>query len=110
MSKENVEAVRAVFKEWGQGNLRAGGDLFDPDILLITAADLPDAGRFLGRDSVQGFMRGFLEAWSNLTITAGGTDRVGRHRGRDGRSAGRGKGKRRSGGSAVLPGTFGAER
>jgi ketosteroid isomerase-like protein len=70
VSEENVEVVRAVFKEWGKGNLRAGGDLLDPDILLITAADLPDAGRFLGRDSVQGFMRGFLEAWANLTITA----------------------------------------
>jgi ketosteroid isomerase-like protein len=70
MSRENVETVRAVFEEWGKGNLRAGADLFDPHIVFITAVDLPDAGRYFGTDSVRQWIREFVNAWASLTLAA----------------------------------------
>jgi ketosteroid isomerase-like protein len=72
MSQENVDALRAVYGEWEQGNLRAGVDLYDRDVLLIPGAGWTDTGRYLGRDGVTEFMRGYLDAWTDLTFAAEG--------------------------------------
>ena len=70
MSQENIDALRAVYEEWGNGNFRAGVDLYDPDVLVVGPADDPDAGRYLGRDSVREYTGGWLSAWIDLAIAA----------------------------------------
>jgi ketosteroid isomerase-like protein len=70
MSQENVDAVRAVYDEWAKGNFRAGVDLYDALVLFIPLQDFPAAGHYLGREGVSEFMRGFLAAWTKLTMTA----------------------------------------
>jgi ketosteroid isomerase-like protein len=70
MSQENVEIVRAIYEEYGRGNFRAGVDLYDPDVLLVTRPDLPDGGRFVGVESISTYMREFLDPVTNLTWTA----------------------------------------
>jgi len=70
MSRENVEIVRAIYEEYGRGNFRAGVDLYDPDVLLVTRPDLPDADRVVGVDAIATYMRGYLDSARNVTWTA----------------------------------------
>ena len=70
MSQQNVDAVRAVYEEWAKGNFRAGVNLYDPLVLFIPLADFPAGRHYLGTEGVREFMRGFLAAWTKLTITA----------------------------------------
>ncbi len=70
MSRENVEAVRAVYAEWEKGNLRAGLELYDRDVLFMPGPDWTDTGRYLGREGIREFMLGYLDAWTNLTYAA----------------------------------------
>ncbi len=70
MSRENVEALRSVYDEWGKGNFQAGTDLFDPQIAFIIRPEFPEAGTYLGPAGMVKYMRGFLLAWTGLTITA----------------------------------------
>lgn len=71
MSQRYVEIVRGIYDEWEKGNLRAGVDLFDPDVLFIPGKDLPDSGGcYLGPGGISEFMRGWLKAWTAITITA----------------------------------------
>src|SRR5947209_6624913 len=71
MSEENVEAVRAVFERWREGDFSATVELFDPNVVLILRPEFPDAGTYLGLEGVARYMRGFLEPWANLTMEAG---------------------------------------
>jgi uncharacterized protein len=70
MSRENVDALRAVYDEWAKGNFQAGGDLWDQRVLFIPIAELPDSGDYHGPEGVSRFMRGFLEPWMKYTIAA----------------------------------------
>jgi ketosteroid isomerase-like protein len=71
MSQENVEVVRAIYEEWAKGNLRAGRDLYDRRVLFIPIAEMFDARDFyVGPEGVAEFMRPFLQAWTNFTVTA----------------------------------------
>jgi ketosteroid isomerase-like protein len=70
MSRERVEAVRAIYREWRTGNFRAGVNLYDPLILLVQGAGFPESGSYLGLERVAEYMRAFLEAWEKLTIEA----------------------------------------
>jgi ketosteroid isomerase-like protein len=70
MSQANMDALRAVYDEWGRGNFKAGLDLYDPDVLLVSRRDLPDADRYLGVDSMRAYMREYLEPLENVTWTA----------------------------------------
>jgi ketosteroid isomerase-like protein len=70
MSRENVEVVRAVYEEWEKGNLAAGLDLYDPDVLLMPGSQWTETGRYLGRDGIREFMRAYLEAWTDLSYAA----------------------------------------
>ena len=69
MSEENGEAIRAVYERWSEGDFRDVG-LFDPLVLFVMRPGFPDAGAYLGRESLAGYMRGFLEPWARLTIEA----------------------------------------
>jgi ketosteroid isomerase-like protein len=70
MSRENVEVLRAVYEEWGKGNFRAGGDLWDRRVLFLPAPELPDAGEYLGPEGITEFMGKFLQSWTDYTIAA----------------------------------------
>jgi ketosteroid isomerase-like protein len=70
MSQENVEAIRAVYEEWRNGNFRAGVDLYDPLAVLVQGAGLPEPGAYLGLEGIGDYMRTFLEAWEHVTIEA----------------------------------------
>ena len=41
MSQENVEMVRETYAEWQRGNMKAGVDRFDPEIVFESF--MPDA-------------------------------------------------------------------
>jgi ketosteroid isomerase-like protein len=71
MSQENVEVVRRVYAEWGLGNMRAGVDLFAPDILFESF--MPDANQRIVAHSpneVGAFMRAFLAQWRDYRLFA----------------------------------------
>jgi ketosteroid isomerase-like protein len=70
MSEENVAAVRAVYERWAAGDFRAGLDLFDPKVVFILRPSFPESGTYLGIAEVGEYTRGFLEAWSRITIEA----------------------------------------
>jgi len=70
MSQENVEALRAVYEEWAKGNLSAGGDLYDREILFIPPAVWPEAGTYRGPQGAREFLLGWSKAWTNLTVAA----------------------------------------
>ena len=52
MSQENVEIVRGIFERWGEGDFRAGTDLFDPHVVLVLRPEFPDPGAYLGPEAV----------------------------------------------------------
>ena len=70
MSEENVEAVRAVYEEWKNGNFKAGTDLYDEQVLLVQTAAFPDPGSYRGLRGIGEYMRNFLEVWEKVTIEA----------------------------------------
>jgi ketosteroid isomerase-like protein len=70
MSQDNMAAVRAVYDEWAKGNFGAGGELWDSRVVFVPIVDLPDAGDYFGLEGITTFMRGFLQPWTNFTITA----------------------------------------
>ena len=70
MSQENVEVVRGVYDRWGQGDLRASVEVFDPLILFVLRPEFPEAGTYLGLEQVAEYTRGLLEPWTRFTIEA----------------------------------------
>ena len=70
MPRDTGEMIRSVYARWAEGDFRAGSDLFDPWIVFVIRPEFPDAGAYLGPEQVAGYMRGFLEPWTRLTITA----------------------------------------
>jgi ketosteroid isomerase-like protein len=71
MSEENVETVRAIYDEWGRGNLRAGLARYDPQVLFIPYEGRPDGkDHYLGVKGVGEFMRSWLSEWTDFSITA----------------------------------------
>lgn len=70
MAHHHVEVLRAVYDEWARGNFRAGEDLWDPEVVFSLRPEFPDAARYHGPSGVRRYMRAFLAAWEDLTITA----------------------------------------
>ena len=69
MSQENVEIVRRVYAEWKLGNMRAGVELFDPEIVFESF--MPDSRErvvFHGPEGVEAFMREFLTEWRDYRL------------------------------------------
>ena len=68
-STENVDRVREVYAEWARGNMKAGPELFDPEIVF--EAFLPDAAErvIVKRPTeVETFMREFLKQWRDYRL------------------------------------------
>jgi ketosteroid isomerase-like protein len=70
-ARDRVGTVRAVYDEWGQGNLRAGLELYDRRLVFMPL-DIPDGGPdfYVGPEGVTEFMRGWLKSWRDFTIAA----------------------------------------
>ena len=64
MSPDNVEIVRRTCAEWARGNMKAGVELFDPEIVFDSF--MPDSNERVvahGPGEVEAFMREFLSQW-----------------------------------------------
>ena len=70
MSAENLEAVRAVYERWAEGDFKASMDLVDPLVLFVLGPGFPDSGTYLGVARLEEYTRGFLEPWSRISIEA----------------------------------------
>ena len=70
MARDHVEALRAVYDGWARGDFRAGQDLLDPNVVFSLRPEFPDAAVYHGAEGVRDYMRVFLSAWTDLTITA----------------------------------------
>jgi ketosteroid isomerase-like protein len=69
MSEENVELVRCTCAEWEQGNMRAGTELFDSEIVFESL--MPDSNATIvanGLLEVEAFMREFLAQWRHYRL------------------------------------------
>lgn len=67
-----VEAVRRIYEDWSRGNFGSPDRYLDEHALLIIHDDFPDWGLYLGLEQIAGYMRNFLEGFSELTMTAEG--------------------------------------
>jgi ketosteroid isomerase-like protein len=69
MSQENVELVRRIYECWGRGDFRAGGELYDPYVLLVLRPEFPEAGAYCGPDEIRKYMReDFLADFESAAI------------------------------------------
>lgn len=70
MSAAEVEALQRIYARWGQGDFRAGVELFDPHVVLVLRADFPEAGAHYGLDAIRDYMRNdFLRDFTDATIS-----------------------------------------
>jgi ketosteroid isomerase-like protein len=69
MSQRNVDVVHALYEGWAKGDFRAGADLLDSEFAFVLRPEFPDAGVYHGPEGMRDYMRLFLAAWNNLTIT-----------------------------------------
>lgn len=77
MQRDPTEIVQDIYAGWSEGDFRAGVKLFDPLMLFVLPPGFPDSGAYLGPERIAEYMRGFLEPWTRLTITAEETIRAG---------------------------------
>ena len=77
MTQSNIEAIRAVYDGWRNGDFRAGLHLYDPHAVLVQGPGFPESGAYLGLEGIDGYMRTFLEAWERVTIDAEELEPVG---------------------------------
>jgi ketosteroid isomerase-like protein len=65
----NVEIVRRVYDKWTRGDMQAGVDLFDPEIVFESF--MPDSSERIichGPIEVEAFMREFLAQWRDYRL------------------------------------------
>jgi ketosteroid isomerase-like protein len=72
MTQENVEAVRAIYERFSEGDFRTSVDLFDRHVRFLMLPDAPEAeeGAFLGVEGVATGMRRLFETWADLKMEA----------------------------------------
>ena len=66
----DTEILRAVYDRWAQGDLRAGVDLLDENVVSIWPDDFPTSGATLGVPGHKHAMREWLGAWEDVELTA----------------------------------------
>jgi ketosteroid isomerase-like protein len=69
MSEENVEVVRRTYARWARGDMQAGVDLFDPEIVFESFT--PDANERIvvtGPAKIAAFMEEFLGQWREYRL------------------------------------------
>jgi ketosteroid isomerase-like protein len=70
MSDENVEAIRAIYERFSEGDFRASVDLLDPHIVFTLFANSPDADVHVGVEAVGAATRDLLETWADYKLKA----------------------------------------
>ena len=65
-----MEAVKAVYERWGEGDFRTDLNLLDPHVVLVHEPEFESGGPSYGIDAVVAFTRGMLEAWTQFAIEA----------------------------------------
>ncbi|PZR67701.1 MAG: hypothetical protein DLM63_06015 [Solirubrobacterales bacterium] len=68
MSKEGVDHVRGIFEEFNRRGLEAGFEGYHPDFVYHPREDEPDVSVHTGRDSFEGLIRGWYEAFPEITF------------------------------------------
>jgi ketosteroid isomerase-like protein len=63
MSQENVEMVRAAVKAWAAGDVRRFAETLDPDVVMRTVEDWPEAGPHFGLEAVFRFFEQLRDTW-----------------------------------------------
>lgn len=96
--RDRIDALRAVYARWAEGDFRAGAELLAPD--LEYWAD-PERTLYRGPEGMRAYMTDFLSSWSDFRLRAlefreagdevlvlqeqeGGSDTVGRMSARTG--------------------------
>jgi ketosteroid isomerase-like protein len=80
MTQENVDIVRAGTAAWSRGDWDGLRDTYDPDVVMRTVAEWPEAGPHFGRDAVVRFFQQLRATWDTneletVSLTEAG-DRV----------------------------------
>ena len=76
MAKEYVETIRSVYEQYREGDFRVSADLLDPHVTLVLGKggqwglDVPDHGRYVGREGVAEYTRGLLKPWTAFSMQA----------------------------------------
>ncbi len=70
MSRENLDLVKDVYREWKAGNFRAGTELLDASLTTVWAAEFPTAGTYRGPDEHAKAMREWLGEWDDFDLEA----------------------------------------
>jgi ketosteroid isomerase-like protein len=68
MSRENVEALRAAFERYAQGDFSPIGALGD-DFELVVSPEAPDAGTYRGEEARR-WLRAWVTSFEEMTIEA----------------------------------------
>jgi ketosteroid isomerase-like protein len=68
MSQENVEALRAAFEQYAQGDFSPIGALGD-DFELVISPEAPDAGTYRGEEARR-WLRSWVASFEGMTIEA----------------------------------------
>ena len=75
MSGTYSDRLRAVYASWAEGDLRAGQELFAPELRVVP---LPDGGTpIIGRDAAAEYMRDFLAQWNRFRIVGEAFEELG---------------------------------
>jgi ketosteroid isomerase-like protein len=70
MSQENVEALKAVYARWAEGDFWTA-DIFDPDVEVVWAQEMPDfGGPSRGIEAITASMQNLLAAWEDYVWAA----------------------------------------
>src|SRR5206468_3563909 len=70
MSQEKVDAIRAVYERWSEGDFRASVELLDPHVVLVHEPEFEAGGAVYGLEAVLAYTRTMLEPWTSFTQTA----------------------------------------
>jgi ketosteroid isomerase-like protein len=65
MSQENVEIVRAGMEAWNARDMDALREAYAEDVVTWPPTGWPEAGPFIGRDTVTGQWERMRESWDN---------------------------------------------
>jgi ketosteroid isomerase-like protein len=63
MSQENVETVQASNEAWSRGDWGGLRDAYDPDVVMRTVDEWPEAGPHFCRDAVLRFFEQLRATW-----------------------------------------------
>ncbi|HEU0025198.1 MAG TPA: nuclear transport factor 2 family protein [Thermoleophilaceae bacterium] len=66
-----------MYAAWEAGDLRAGGELFDTEVVSVWPEGYPAAGTYHGPDGHRRAMREWLNAWTEFEMKAEGFHCVG---------------------------------